>query len=286
MVSYSKSECNRKMKELEDRIRAENKDELEKMRNEYKLELDKMQTKTEGKLEELRMILTRKDDEEGKLHQEIGSLKQHIQSLEKSSEDTKSSLDFLTTETTELTGKCYQNKLLAETTSKRISLANEKSRDLEDRQRRNNLIFFNVPESTNQTEREDCEKLIVSELVKCGIFDRDVADNNHLTDRAHRLGRFDKSKTNPRPIIVRVYNFRDKEHILKNSFKLVDSTMNVSEDFSKPTIQLHSELYKAAKIAKETENSGIISFRVLYRRLSLKFEEVVLPNVYNRAHCG
>jgi hypothetical protein len=58
------------MKELEDRIRAENKDELEKMRNEYKLELDKMQTKTEGKLEELRMILTRKDDEEGKLHQE------------------------------------------------------------------------------------------------------------------------------------------------------------------------------------------------------------------------
>ena len=106
-------------------------------------------------------------------------------------------------------------------------------------------------------------------------------------DRAHRLGsrKFDQNIPNPRPrpVIVRMTMFKDKQYILRNSYKLADSPMNVSEDYSKATLELHKFLVKEAKLAKNTVDSLIKSFRITYRRVSLKFQKPTTNEEYFRS---
>ena len=268
----TKDELNATEKKMNKRI-----DDLEKkLRKEY-------EEKIKEKGDELELQLKQKDDEIVQLKQQIQSLAQQTPNelnevFKKELGDLKKSCNFLSTETTNLKGSINENKLHINNETKHIKDIQDKTRDMEDRQRRDNLIFFNVKETDNT---EDCERLVMNELVKCGIFEQcDVQDR--LTERAHRLGKPKRDSDRPRPIIVKMSSHRDKQHILSNARKLARSEMNVNEDFSKPTLELHTQLYKAAKSAKEKGDSNMRSFRVLYRRLSVKFEDSITKQEYFR----
>ena len=94
-------------------------------------------------------------------------------------------------------------------------------------------------------------------------------------DRAHRLGKKSPTNERPRPIIVRFTYFKDKQDIIKNGKKLKDCSINMSEDFSKATIEIHKKLRKVAKDAKEFKfshpNMAITNFKVTYRRVILTY---------------
>ena len=243
------------LQELEDKLRQECDDKINVIKISF-----------EAKVEELHKILERKDDTIGQLNQEIGKLKECC--------------NFLTQETTDIKKLIGENKQGIDDSNNTLNEVKDKTVDLEDRSRRNNLVFYNIPEPENKgKERENCEKIIAEELHKCGIdLTRDLA---LIFDRAHRLGKPHKARqaNRPRPIIARFTYYREKEDVLRMKKNLKDSDMNISEDYSKTTLDIHRKLVSNAKDAKE-KLSTIKSFRITYRRVTLRYELSAAQNSF------
>lgn len=154
-----------------------------------------------------------------------------------------------------------------------VAVVKEKTEDLEDRSRRNNLVFFNIPETDNAngTAREDCEKLIMDELAAHGL----LGEYNVYVDRAHRLGPRKRSHKHPRPIIVRFTYYKQKQELLQKSKLLKDSVMNMSEDYSRETLAIHKKLRATAKDAKDNlymdPAKCIVRYHVTYRKVVITY---------------
>ncbi|XP_077564711.1 uncharacterized protein LOC144180202 [Haemaphysalis longicornis] len=98
--------------------------------------------------------------------------------------------------------------------------------DSENRSRRNNFIFYGIPDTTKTETFSYSEEIII----------RHCSDTLKLTippskiERAHRLGRFSEERN--RPIIVKFQSSKTKELILSNGRKFKDTDFSVGEDFS------------------------------------------------------
>ena len=228
---------------------------LFKAESDEKLALYKAEN--DGKIDALHTVIQNKDDVIGKLLIEIGEL--------------RNSCSFLTEETSVLKGQIQINKTSIENNAHQTAAVVDKSNDLEDRSRRNNIVFYNFPEPKNN-EPENCEEKIVN-LLEAKQFFHD--DYKIFIDRAHRLGRKSPTTDRPRPIIVRFTYFKDKQDIIRNGTKLRDCNINMSEDFSKATIDIHKKLRREAKEAKELKfnhaSLAITNFKVTYRRVTLTY---------------
>ena len=174
-----------------------------------------LQTHFEAKVNALHEVIRDKDVTIGKLNNQIGELKQCC--------------DFLTNETSELGGKVKANEISLTSSSKHYDELVNKNSDLEDRSRRNNAVFFNIPE----TAEENCESIISNLLKSRGFFER---DSSLELDRVHRLGKKRPSNdSRPRPIIARFCFYKDKDNVIKNGKLFKDSNVIVREDYSKLT---------------------------------------------------
>ncbi|XP_037582552.2 uncharacterized protein LOC119466134 [Dermacentor silvarum] len=100
--------------------------------------------------------------------------------------------------------------------------------DAENRSRRNNLIFYNIPDPNSKETFAESEKIIIRH---CNEHLNFVVDPNHI-ERAHRLGRHTEGRA--RPLIVKFNQFTTKESLLSNGPKLKGSNFSVGEDFSQP----------------------------------------------------
>ena len=152
----------------------------------------------------------------------------------------------------------------------KIDHIEQKHIDLEDRSRRNNLVFFGIEEKGDRYTTEDCEALVTNLLTSTNIIGIDDV-HDQMYDRAHRLGAKKPGQNRPRPIIVRMTFFKDKEYILSQTHKLRRSTYGISEDFSKFTLSVRRTLLEKAKIAK-SQCKEIKSFKLNYKRLVLQYE--------------
>ena len=198
-------------------------------------------------------------------NKQISELSEKVGKLTSEIDHLKGGYDFLSNETSEIKQKVKSDISNA---NKRIEFLNSKAQDLEDRSRRNNLVFFGVPESDDPRE-ENCDREIVEILKKYQIIDKSDAHAG-LLERAHHLGRMKPDQVRPRPIIVCCGSFKDKEYILHNANKLKGSTYNIAEDFSKATLDIRRELVNKGKDAKE-KHPNVQSFQVKYKRLILKY---------------
>ena len=225
-------------------------------------------------LEQLKLIVTHKDEQINNLKEELAAVKETVNSgsvkenvtLVKDLEDAKQSLNFLTKETTDLNEKIVNNTDLINETAKQYEKLEFKTVDLEDRSRRNNLIFYNIEEEAGTGRGEHCESKVVNTLYQCGVFN---SSQPVYVSRAHRLGKKLKGKT--RPIIVCFQIFKQKEYIIRNAKAFKDNVVNVSEDYSRQTLALHKQLVEHGKTAKN--NCGdIVQYRVQYRRLVVTYK--------------
>lgn len=114
--------------------------------------------------------------------------------------------------------------------------------DLENRSRRSNLIVYGVNEQDNETT-EKLEKAVIKEIFQ------DVLGVNILgVERIHRLGRPKQGLDNkPRPVILKLLDFRDKDRVMKNCPKLKGSAFSVSEDFSQAIRDVRKKLWLRTK---------------------------------------
>uniref|UniRef100_A0A4D5RFB8 Putative tick transposon n=1 Tax=Ixodes scapularis TaxID=6945 RepID=A0A4D5RFB8_IXOSC len=149
--------------------------------------------------------------------------------------------------------------------------------ELEDRSRRDNLLFYGLTDAHSETWAQTEEKLlnVVSTSLNFPISSESI-------ERAHRLGVFSDNKC--RPVIVKFLSFKLKQQILFSSAKLKPSGITVSEDYSVPTRQARRKLIEFAK----TQNSV---FKLKYNKLYMNnktysynpvddcvFEHVSTPN--------
>ena len=104
--------------------------------------------------------------------------------------------------------------------SERLKLLEYRSLDIEARSRRRNLLFKGVPEN----KYENC-------FVEARRFIREKLriEQDMYLQRAHRLGRYDPSKT--RPIIVAFRDFCDIDYILQEASNLKGTELGVSRDY-------------------------------------------------------
>ena len=170
-----------------------------KLKADFEKKNIEMKSEFDGKVEALYNVVKIKEETIGKLQCEIGQLQQ--------------SVNFLTNETSIQSGQINQNKIVTESLAKKTETVQEKTIDLEDQSRRNNLVFYNIPEvDTRPNEHEDCEKLIRKVLGDREFFPYEV-----YIERAHRLGRRKaETASQPRPIIVCFSYFKEKQHIIMN----------------------------------------------------------------------
>ena len=62
-----------------------------------------------------------------------------------------------------------------------------------------------------------------------------------------RAKEWGKSKQGPRTIVAKLFKYKGKEYILKNTHHLKDTNVYVYDDFSKETIAISKSLWDNAK---------------------------------------
>ncbi|XP_065665718.1 putative leucine-rich repeat-containing protein DDB_G0290503 [Hydra vulgaris] len=136
---------------------------------------------------------------------------------------------------------------------------NEKNRfrQLEDRQRRNNLRIEGVKENDNENW-DDTEVKIIN-LLENNLNVKDV-----IIERAHRTGIIDIKK--PRTIVIKLLNYKDKVKILKNANKLKGSGIYINEDFSLETTIIRKKLLEESKTHRINGKYSV----VIYDKLIVK----------------
>ena len=235
---------------------------LDDVRKFYEEQINILKTSFDAKIETLHKIIDKKDEAIGKLNNDIGELRQ--------------SLNYLSGETSDIK-KCVVDNAKAiksrvDETDNQVNAVRMKTVDLEDRSRRSNLVFFNFPEASRHVT-ENCETMVEELLHSLNVVDPRI---EVWMERAHRLGRRrPEHDTKPRPIIVKFSYFKQKELIIKNGSKFRNCHINVSEDYSKDTLNVHSQLRRHGKDAKENLFNDpvkvIKNFKVGYRRLVLTY---------------
>ncbi|XP_077553306.1 uncharacterized protein LOC144168126 [Haemaphysalis longicornis] len=139
----------------------------------------------------------------------------------------------------------------------RLSTENSKipecQAEMEDRIRRDNLLFYGVSDEPLETWDQAENKILE---VMSASFDFTVSKQS--IERAHRLGLFSDEKC--RPVVVKFSSFKFKQQVLNSSANLKDKGVTVSEDYSVTTRQARKKLAEFGK----TQNS---TYKLRYNKL-------------------
>jgi hypothetical protein len=131
---------------------------------------------------------------------------------------------------------------------------------------RDNLIFYNIPESKDEDTTNIIHKLLEEKL------HLEDASKKIKIDRSHRLGRQKQGAEKPRPIITKFNFYQDRENIRLNAKKLRGSNIAIGEQFPDEIVKIRRELYpelkkasEAGKKAKLVRDKLIIEGQVFYK---------------------
>lgn len=180
------------------------------------------------------------DDIEAKMS-EIVALKDKVEKLEVQQEENNTRLDSCSKE--------------IQTLTRLTSYLEAKVEDLENRNRRNNVIFYNLIEPSS--ESWDACLLTITALLRR----LDLHDEITCIERAHRLGR---KHSGCRPVIVRFSHYKAKISILRNSRRFSSHGVSVGEDFSQNVRAKRRELLPFLREARKRGDRASLRFDKLW----------------------
>ncbi|XP_075527052.1 uncharacterized protein LOC142559322 [Dermacentor variabilis] len=129
--------------------------------------------------------------------------------------------------------------------------------ELENRSRRNNLLFFGIDDENESETWDESERKVISVCsAKLGI-----TVEPSTIERAHRMGKHNNDK--PRPIILKFGLFKDKQRLLSAASKLKGSRISLSEDYSQQVRRRRSKLIAYAR----EQNSGA-RYKLKYNKMT------------------
>ena len=160
-----------------------------------------------------------------------------------------------------------QNKLEKENTEmkKTISQLTSKVSYLEGQTKRDNLVFFGIPEQQEETW-DDCEDEVRKVLDENLKLQGALSDNEVGIERAHRIGKKQQGKT--RPIVVKFSRYKTKNAILNLKHKLKGSHCRISEQFCEAIMRECRKFQPLIESAIQNK-----------QRFSLKYNKLVIEGV-------
>ncbi len=146
----------------------------------------------------------------------------------------------------------------------------QKINQLEDHNRRHNLIMSGIPESAAPEYGDATEAKVRESLVSGLNMDQDTVDRLSI-DRAQRLGR---KGAKPRPIKVTFIMSKDKSSVLKKAREVKPETPYVREDFSPAVLEARANL-----------KPGLLAARDAHMQAHLVYDKLIVQkdgkrNVY------
>ena len=192
--------------------------------------------------------------------------------------DLKKTCGYLTKDTTELKKEIEGVDIKTKSLDIDIKKVDQRTDDQEDRSRRYNMVFFNIPEEEHYESARDCA-VKVREIIKPVV--KEKAGNRQIPfDRAHRIGKKDPKGIKVRPMVVKFTFYQDKELVMKEGRdpevqKFRGKKIGISEDFCKETLNVRRKLVnymKDAKIKTKDDSTPIKGGHVNYRTLTLIYE--------------
>ena len=120
------------------------------------------------------------------------------------------------------------------------------------KEKKHNLIFFNLPNSTkNSPEEKMADDITVLQnlINELGVETSDFG-------KVFRIGRVVSER--PQPIIVKFKSLDDKISVLKNSYKLQKSKINViiKNDLTRQQQETEKALYEELKLKRSNAGPG------------------------------
>ena len=185
----------------------------------------------DGKFDDMRSDMNELKREYNELKEEVDTLKNELTDLRRSNDDLYN-----------------ENEDLRD----RLSKIERVTDNLENRSRRNNVLFYGLSKSSADETAEDCECLLKDVLEK----KLELTDQVQF-DRVHRLG----SSQNA-PIIARCTFYQQKLAILKAKPKLkgMNSKVFIGEDFSQRVRDLRKKLTPHLKHLKSEGKRAVMVF--------------------------
>ena len=111
--------------------------------------------------------------------------------------------------------------------------------------RRNNIRSDGIAESP-KVNRKDAENKLHQMLYEGNYFEK-----------------WDKSKEEPSTIVAKLFNYKDKEYILKNTHHLKDTNIYIYEDYSKEILAIGKSLWDEVKKLRQQGKCAIVEESML-----------------------
>lgn len=127
----------------------------------------------------------------------------------------------------------------------------EKALHAETQDRRNNLRFLNIPESSDTETWADCEAAVLTVIGKLGIDASTIR-----VERAHRLGQAAVHRS--RHIIVKFLSFKDRELVLQTFYRKRSNVGEViiREDWPQVVEERRNKLWPYFKAAQSVKDAN------------------------------
>ncbi|XP_049516249.1 uncharacterized protein LOC125942146 [Dermacentor silvarum] len=119
----------------------------------------------------------------------------------------------------------------------------EKLIDYENRSRRNNLVVFGLTESANESAQ------VLNKRVVNDIFSKVLGIEITTVERIHRIGKVNPDR--PRPVILKFYDYKEKNTVLKSCAKLKGTSIRISNDYAKETVLIRKKLWESAALDRD-----------------------------------
>lgn len=146
-------------------------------------------------------------------------------------------------------------KASSENNQKSLKFLLSKVDDLENRGRRNNLVFYGVDDKNPQETWSDSEKIIQE------VCETNLGLSVTSMERVHRIGKFKQGKN--RPVIASFSSFKEKEKVMQNAKGFKNTGMSVSEDYSETLRRKRHHLWEFAKCKSESSDKVKLKHDVL-----------------------
>ena len=194
--------------------------------------------------------------------EEIDAIKEKQKQLEKANADLEKSLEFAHESIDTQAKTISELEKGVKNLTKRASFEKERAIKLENHSRRNNLIFYGIPEEMNENSAKT-ESLLLSFLEDELKLKEDDIDGISI-ERAHRLGKRNANVEKPRPIIAKFSFYKNRELILSNARSLAGTVFGISQDFPREIVEIRRGLVRVLKDAKKEGPDAKLVYDKLY----------------------
>ncbi|XP_075732745.1 uncharacterized protein LOC119162123 [Rhipicephalus microplus] len=138
----------------------------------------------------------------------------------------------------------HETNLRIDTLEATVRQQAERLVDYENRSRIHNLLVFGLAEKSIESESD----LMVSVVDK--IFKEKLDVEVKTIERIHRMGKVQPGKV--RPVIMRLYDYREKERVMKNCPRLKGSSISISNDYASETVEVRRKLWQSAAAERDS----------------------------------